>query len=155
MRRAKLVLGASALMVAMLMAFSSPAMAQSFFFDDCDDFDFDGFCDDDFFDDDGFFFFDDFNDGLNQDFDQEAESGDIDQTFDVSNSGDNSNQTANLSGVSNTGNPQNQIGVTQFGSFADDFEFDGGGADLNVSGDSDVSSNQVINQAAAAGNKRH
>jgi hypothetical protein len=59
---------------------------------------------------------------IDQDFEQEAESGDVDQDFDVSNTGDNSNQTAGIQGVDNTGNTQNQIGVTDAGGFdGDDF----------------------------------
>jgi hypothetical protein len=56
---------------------------------------------------------------LTQDFEQEAESGDIDQDFDVSQTGDNSNQTVGIQGVANTGNAQNQIGVIDAGGFGD------------------------------------
>ena len=77
----------------------------------CEDFDGDFFCDDDF---DRF----DFNNGFG-DFEQEAESGDIDQSFYVSNTGDNSNQTVGIQGVANTGNAQNQIGVVDAGGFGD------------------------------------
>jgi hypothetical protein len=59
---------------------------------------------------------------ITQDFEQEAESGDIDQSFDVSQTGDNSNQTVGIQGVANTGNAQNQIGVIDAGGFGD---FDG------------------------------
>jgi hypothetical protein len=143
MRRFKLILAMAAKMAA-LMAFSAaPAMAapdDDFFFVDCDDFDFDGFCDDGFFfDGDGF-----------GDFEQEAESGDVDQSFDVSGTGDNSNQSANIQGVANTGNALNQIGITQFGSDADDFEFDDVGSDIDVSPENSFESNQRVNQSAAA-----
>jgi hypothetical protein len=56
---------------------------------------------------------------ITQDFEQEAESGDIDQDFDVSQTGDNSNQTVGIQGVANTGNAQNQIGVVDAGDFVD------------------------------------
>jgi hypothetical protein len=59
---------------------------------------------------------------ITQDLEQEAESGDIDQSFDVSQTGDNSNQTVGIQGVANTGNAQNQIGVIDAGGFGD---FDG------------------------------
>ncbi|HEX8258995.1 MAG TPA: hypothetical protein VF558_01745, partial [Rubrobacteraceae bacterium] len=36
---------------------------------------------------------------VTQDFEQEAESGDVDQSFDVSGTGDNSNQTVGIQGV--------------------------------------------------------
>src|SRR5918998_1664584 len=48
---------------------------------------------------------------VEQSFEQQAESGDVDQSFDVSNTGDNSNQCAGIQGVANTGNAQNQISV--------------------------------------------
>ena len=66
---------------------------------------------------------------IDQDFEQDADSGDVDQSFEVTSSGDNSNQTAGIQGVANTGNVQNQIGVTDAGNgfdgndfFDDDFE---------------------------------
>jgi hypothetical protein len=96
--------------IAALMLAATPAMA--------DDFDRHDFCR---------FFFDcndrfDFNDGFGfGDFDQDADSGDIDQSFDVTGGGDNSNQTVGLQGVANTGNAQNQIGVTDLGNF-DNFD---------------------------------
>jgi hypothetical protein len=63
---------------------------------------------------------------ITQDFEQEAESGDIDQSFDVSQTGDNSNQTVGIQGVANTGNAQNQIGVVDadgFGNFDGNNDF--------------------------------
>ncbi len=175
MRRAKLVLGVSAVMMAMLIALAAPAMAEDLDFDGfddglvffiVDDFDGDaGFCDffdcdddDDFCDffdcnnNDDFFFFDNGfgGDGF-QDFDQDAESGDIDQSFDVTGGGDNANQTVNVSGTANTGNIQDQFSFTQIDSEIDDFEIDGGGSSLKVGGDSEVSSNQKVNQAASSG----
>ena len=59
---------------------------------------------------------------ISQDLDQDAESGDVDQSFDVSNTGDNSNQTAGIQGVANTGNAQNQIGVIDAGNGFGDFD---------------------------------
>ena len=158
MRRIKTVLGVVAVMAAMLVVFAAPAMA--------DDRDFDGF-DDGFIIvdcDDGFFFFDDCNNNddrfdngfffgggeIDQDFEQEAESGDVDQSFDVSGTGDNSNQTAGTQGVANTGNAQNQIGVFQIGSEADDFEFDDVGSSIEVSPTTTTSSDQDVDQAASA-----
>jgi hypothetical protein len=164
MRRIKTVLGVVAVMAAMLVVFAAPAMADDLDFDGCDDdFFFDdcnnnhGFCDNDdfFFDDcnnndrfdDGFFFGG--GDGFG-DFEQEAESGDIDQSFDVSSTGDNSNQTVGTQGVANTGNAQNQIGVFQIGSEADDFEFDEVGSSIEVSPTNTTSSDLEVNQAASA-----
>jgi hypothetical protein len=50
--------------------------------------------------------------------------------------------------VVNTGNDQNQIGVTQTGSDADDLEFDDAGSDIDVSPESSFESNQRVNQSA-------
>jgi len=172
MRRIKTVLGVFAVMVAMSVVFAAPAMADDLDFDGfddgffvivhCDDFFFDDcnnnnnndddFCDDGFFFDhcnnnDGFFFG---GGEIDQEFEQEAESGDVDQSFDVSNTGDNSNQTVGTQGVANTGNAQNQIGVFQIGSEADDFEFDEVGSSIEVSPTTTTSSNQQVNQAASA-----
>jgi hypothetical protein len=148
MRRTKTVLGVIAVMAAMLVAFAGPAMAD----DDWDWNDDDSWWDNNWWndhDDDDFnrsFFGGD----MDQDFEQEAESGDVDQDFDVSNTGDNSNQTAGIQGVANTGNAQNQIGITQFGSDADDFEFDDVGSSIEVSPTNVTSSDQEVNQAASA-----
>src|ERR687889_1258008 len=121
-------------------------------FEDC--FFFDGvlICDDDFDRDfvDGERF--NFDGELDQDVEQDAESGDVDQSFDVSQTGDNSNQCVGVQGVANTGNAQNVTDVTQLGAqeeddlndfdgerfFSDDFgffldgfdRFDGDGGDL-------------------------
>ena len=89
--------------------------------------------------------------GTSQDFDQEADSGDVDQSFEVSSDGDNSNQSVGLQGVTNTGNAQSQFGFTQFDSEIDDFEFEDGGADIDVSPEFDLESDQAVDQAAAAG----
>ena len=85
-----------------------------------------------------------------QSFDQEAQSGDVSQSFNVSNTGDNSNQCAGVQGVANTGNAQNQIGVLQYGSTADDFEIDNSGASINVSPVNATQCDQQVNQAATA-----
>jgi hypothetical protein len=165
MRRLKLVLGVAALMVAMLVATAAPAAAQTIvnfgggddFCEDfdgdfcdldefCEDFDEDFICDFDDFDND----FVDFADGIDQDVEQEAESGDVDQSFDVSQTGDNSNQTVSTQGVANTGNAQNVIDVVQVGGDADDFEFDDVGSSITLSPSSTTDSVQRVDQAASA-----
>jgi hypothetical protein len=157
MTRTKSVLTVVAVMVAALLVFAAPAMAN-------DHRDWDG---DEHFDDHGFFFGG--GDGFGN-FDQEAESGDVDQSFYVSGTGDNSNQTVGTQGVANTGNAQNQIGVTDFGNFDNDngdrwwndrwwnddhfdngnFEFDDVGSSIVVSPTNITSSDQEVNQAASA-----
>ena len=81
---------------------------------------------------------------------QEAESGEVDQSFEVSGSGDNSNQCVGLQGVANTGNSQNQTNLIQYGSEADDFEFDEVGSTITVSPTNTTECEQMVNQAAAA-----
>ena len=112
---------------------------------------------------------------VDQDFDQESESGDVDQSFDVSSTGDNSNQTVGTQGVANTGNAQNQIGVIDAGGFGDfdnnndwwnhnnndnwwnhnnndggDFEFDDVVSTIELSPTNTTSSDQAVDQAATA-----
>ena len=170
MTRLKLVLGVAALMVAIMAASAAPAAAQTFlttgddgeecfFFDDEECFFFNGDDDEEcfFFDDEECFFIDgnddgffDIGDGIEQEVEQEAESGDIDQSFDVSSTGDNSNQTVSTQGVANTGNAQNVIDVFHIGGDADDFEFDEVGSSITVSPSSTTDSVQRIGQAASA-----
>src|SRR5215207_10894562 len=99
----KMMMLAALASIAALMLAATPAMA--------DDFDRHDFCR--FFDCNDRF---DFNNGFGfQDVEQDADSGDIDQSVDVTGGGDNSNQTVGIQGVANTGNAQDQIGVTEFG----------------------------------------
>jgi len=88
---------------------------------------------------------------INQENEQEAESGDIEQSFEISSAGDNSNQCVGVSAPANTGNAQNVTGVIQYGSDADDFEFEEVGGNIDVSGTSETDCDQQVNQAAAAG----
>ena len=136
----KSMLLAVMLSLTVLMFAASPAMAQDWndgwWYDDWND----GWWNDGF----------DFDGGLNQDVEQEAESGDVDQSFDVSGTGDNSNQTVGTQGVANTGNAQNVIDVTQVGGDADDFEFDDVGSSIEVSPSSTTDSDQRVNQSASA-----
>lgn len=108
---------------------------------------------------------------VSQDSELEAESAEVEQTFEVANSGDNSNQCADASGVANTGNSQPFTEVLQYASEADDFEFEDGGSgqvlqfaseagdfefedgdpDIAVSGSSTTTCAQQVNQSAAAG----
>jgi len=87
---------------------------------------------------------------LTQETEQDAESGDVDQTFEVTSEGDNSNQCAGVQGVSNTGNPQNVTDLLQAASEADDFEFEEVGSDITVSPESPTTCDQQVNQAASA-----
>src|SRR3712207_2420467 len=87
---------------------------------------------------------------IGQEGEQEAESGEVDQSFEVAGSGDNSNQCANIQGVANTGNAQNQLDLIQYGSIADDFEFEEVGSSVDVSPANTATCDQQVNQAASA-----
>ena len=87
---------------------------------------------------------------IGQESEQETESGEVDQSFTVTSEGDNSNQCAGIQGVANTGNAQNQLDLIQYGSEADDFEFDEVGSSIEVSPENSTTCDQQVNQAATA-----
>jgi hypothetical protein len=87
---------------------------------------------------------------IGQESEQEAESGDLDQSFTVTSSGDNSNQCVGIQGVGNTGNSQNVTDILQYGSEADDIEFEEVGSTIDVSPTNTTSCEQQVNQAASA-----
>ncbi len=91
---------------------------------------------------------------VSQEGEQETESGDVDQSFEVTSEGDNSNQCANVQGTAQTGNSQNQIDLLQYVSEADDFEFDEVGSTITVNPNEDVDDvytcTTQVNQAASA-----
>src|SRR5215207_3243035 len=87
---------------------------------------------------------------VSQESEQEAESSDLDQSFTVTSSGDNSNQCVGIQGVGNTGNAQNLTDVIQYGSDANEFEFEEIGSTIDVSPSSSTSCEQQVNQAASA-----
>ncbi len=63
---------------------------------------------------------------LEDEIEQEAESGDFEAETEISLSGDNSNQCAPVLQFGNTGNNQNAQTLTQDFSFAEDFDVEGG-----------------------------
>ena len=150
MRRLKLVLGVAALMVAIMAASAAPASAQLIVTSDNDDFcDFLDINDEDCFD------FDRDNDFLDvgdvsQDIEQDADSGDIDQDFSVTSTGDNSNQCVSTQGVANTGNTQTVGSFDLLGGDLDDFDIDDSGADIDVGGTNTTDCTSEVNQAASA-----
>jgi hypothetical protein len=106
---------------------------------------------------------------IGQENEQDADSGDVNQSFDVTGGGDNSNQCVGLQGTANTGNAQNQIGVIQYGQGGDnggrdqgrnrgrdhgrnggDFEFNDVGSTITVSPTNTTDCTQAVNQAATA-----
>jgi phage antirepressor YoqD-like protein len=86
---------------------------------------------------------------VSQQSEQEAESGDVNQSFTVTSSGDNSNQSAGVQGTANTGNAQSQTTVVQSGSEAGDVEVEGGSS-IEVSPEQSTQTQQEVEQAAAA-----
>ena len=86
---------------------------------------------------------------VSQESEQETESGDVNQSFTVTNSGDNSNQSAAVQGAANSGNSQSQTSVLQSGSEVEDIELEGGSS-IEVSPELESQSQQAVDQAAAA-----
>jgi|SRR3990170_2118610 uncharacterized membrane protein len=87
---------------------------------------------------------------VTQESEQEGESADLDQTFTVTSSGDNSNQCVGIQGVGNTGNAQNLIDVIQYDSDSGDFEFDEVNSSIDLSPTNTTECTQEVNQAASA-----
>ena len=87
---------------------------------------------------------------IGQEGEQESESGEVDQTFEVTGEGDNSNQCPNIQGVAQTGNSQNQLDLVPVFSEADDFEFDEVGSSIDESPTNTATCDQQVNQAASA-----
>ena len=87
---------------------------------------------------------------VTQESEQEGESGELDQSFEVTGSGDNSNQCVGIQGVGNTGNAQNLTDVLQYGSTADEFELEEVGSSIDVSPANSTECTSEVNQAASA-----
>jgi hypothetical protein len=109
---------------------------------------------------------------VSQDSSSESESGEMGQTFEVADSGDNSDQCAGVQGVGNTAPVQGGANIIQYNSEAEDFEFedvggsllniiqadseadnfefDGVGGPLTVDGTNETTCEQEVNQAGSA-----
>ena len=87
---------------------------------------------------------------VTQEEEQEGESGELDQSFEVTGSGDNSTQCVGIQGVGNTGNAQTVTDVLQYGSTADEFEFEEVGSTITVSPTNSTECTDQVNQAASA-----
>ncbi len=90
---------------------------------------------------------------VEQGFEQETESGEVEQTFEVSGSGSNGSQCVGVNGTANTGNLQNQSGSIQYASDIEEFEQDEIGDSLTINEDQEFTTTctSEVNQAAAAG----
>ena len=82
---------------------------------------------------------------------EDVESGDVEPAVDISNKGDQVNLCAAVLQSANTGNVQNEQGVIQYNSEADDIEFEG--STIEITPELVNECTQVIEQAAAAGAK--
>jgi hypothetical protein len=87
---------------------------------------------------------------ISQESEQDAESGELNQSFNVSQTGDNSTQCAGIQGVGNTGNAQNLTDVLQYGSEADEFELEEVGSTIEMNPTNTTTCDQQVNQAASA-----
>src|ERR687897_1929015 len=83
---------------------------------------------------------------VSQETEQEGESGDFDQSFEVTGEGSNSNQCVGIQGVGNTGNAQNTIDVIMYATEADDLEFEEVGSTIDVGGTNTTTCDQQVNQ---------
>jgi uncharacterized membrane protein len=87
---------------------------------------------------------------VTQEDEQEGESGELDQSFTVTQEGDNSTQCAGIQGTANTGNTQNLLPILQYASTADEFEFEEVGSTIDVSPTNTTECTSEVNQAASA-----
>jgi hypothetical protein len=87
---------------------------------------------------------------VGQETEQDAESGEVEQSFEGSSTGDNSNLCLAPSFVTNTGNAQNAIDIIEDSSTAGDFEFDEVSSDITIEGTNETTCGQQVNQAASA-----
>jgi cytoskeletal protein RodZ len=86
---------------------------------------------------------------VSQGFEEEdVESGDVEPSVDIASSGDQVNLCAAILQSANTGNVQNQQGVSQYLAYADDIEFEGSSIEITPEAVNECT--QVIEQAAAA-----
>jgi hypothetical protein len=92
------------------------------------------------------FFFD--NGSVFQANEQQVESGDSSQTFNVTGGGDNSNACQGIQGISNTGNAVDNTSVLQYFAFGEVEVGDSGNFEISPS--QTTTCNQQVNQAASA-----
>src|SRR5919199_1120941 len=80
---------------------------------------------------------------------QEADSGDATQNFNVTGGGDNSNACQGVQGIDNTGNATNNVSVLQYREDGSEIELEDSG-DFTASPSSTTTCTQQVNQAASA-----
>ncbi len=90
-----------------------------------------------------------------QESEQEAESSDINQSFTVTQTGDNSTQCAGVQGDANSGNAQNLFDIEQVNSETDEVEAEEVGSTIDESPTNSTECTSQVNQAAAAADPPH
>ena len=81
---------------------------------------------------------------------QDGESGEADQGFEVSGSGNSANQCAGIQGVAQTGNAQNEVALTQYRSRTAEFDLEEVGSEIVESPENSTKCEQGVDQAASA-----
>ncbi len=79
---------------------------------------------------------------------EDVESGDVEPTVEITNSGNNANICPTVHQSANSGNVQNEQGVVQYQTVVDDIGF--GGSNITIASESAGECTQTIEQAAAA-----
>src|SRR5215216_6036483 len=87
---------------------------------------------------------------VSQENEQDAESGDLNQSSSVEQSGDNSVQCVGEQLVGNTGNAQSSTQILQYGSVADDVDLEDVGSSIDVSPSNSTECDGSVNQSAVA-----
>jgi len=90
---------------------------------------------------------------VGNDFEQESDSGEVEQEFVVTGEGSNGNQCVGVNGTANTGNLQTETGTIQYASDIEELEQEEIGDSLTINEDQEFTTTctQEVNQAAAAG----
>ncbi len=135
----------AALMAAMMVVMSGPAMANHLDFNGDDDDDLEDFF---FFGDDDLEDFFGFGNGFDSDLDQESESGDLETNFSVENTGDYAFQCTPALQFGNTGNFNQGSTFVQGFSELDDFEPEG--IEVGFGGGQSTDCSNTIQQSSAA-----
>ena len=86
---------------------------------------------------------------VSQSNEQEANSGDATQNFNVTGGKDNSSACQGVQGIDNTGNATNNVNVLQYHEDGSEVELEDSG-DFTVSPSSTTTCTQKVNQAASA-----
>ena len=87
---------------------------------------------------------------VSQENEQDAESGDLNQSSEVVQSGDNSVQCVGEQLVGNTGNAQTSTQILQYGSSADEIDLEDVGSSIDVSPSNSTDCDGSVDQKAVA-----